>query len=104
MYFCVHDVNATVMPPRGVFGIPHGVLSSTDERVAFVIGLVALLVAVFYDGEFDLQPVSGAATAGILVALVGSFAAPQVISNEWHIPVLVVLLVIAGVIIARKQG
>ncbi|WP_232686666.1 hypothetical protein [Halobacterium zhouii] len=65
------------MQPRGVFGIPHGVLSSTDEHIAFAIGLVAL---------------------------VGSFAAPAAVSNEWHIPVLVVVLVVGSVAFARHRG
>lgn len=91
------------MPPKGVFGIPHGILSSLDEKIAFGIGVAALLVAVFYDGDMDLQPVSGAAAVGTLVALVGSFVAPQAISNEWHIPLAVVLSVIAGVVIAHRR-
>lgn len=92
------------MPPRGIFGIPHGILSSTDEQIAFVIGIVALVIAVFYDGDFDLQPVSGAAAVGVLVALFGSFVAPDAISNEWHIPVLVVLLVITGVVVGYHRS
>ena len=92
------------MQPRGVFGIPHGILSSTDEQVAFAIGLVALLAAVFYDGELDLKPVSGAAAVGVLVALVGSFVAPPVVTNEWHIPVLVVVLVVGSAAFARRRG
>lgn len=91
------------MPPRGIFGIAHGILSSIDEKVALVIGIVALLAAVFYDGDLDMKPVSGAAIVGILVALVGSFLAPRAVSNEWHIPVIVVVLVVAGVVIGRRR-
>ncbi|MFB6281872.1 MAG: hypothetical protein ABEH40_07630 [Haloferacaceae archaeon] len=90
------------MPPRGVFGVPHGILSSTDERIAF--GIVALLIAVLHDGELDMRPVSGAAVVGVLVSLLGSFLAPRVVSEEWHVPVLVVLIVIAGVVIARRRA
>ena len=92
------------MPPRGVFGIPHGILSSTDERIAFAIGIAAFAVAVLYDGELDLQPVSGAAGVGVAVALVGSFVAPPAVTNEWHIPVLVVLLVVAGAVFAYRRN
>lgn len=92
------------MPPRGIFGVPHGILSSADEQIAFAIGVVALAAAVFYDGELDMQPVSGAAAVGVLVALVGSFAAPAAISNEWHIPVLVVLLVAGSLLYARQRS
>lgn len=92
------------MPPRGIFGIPHGILSSADEQIALLIGVVALVVAVFYDGDRDLHPVSGAAAVGILVALFGSFVAPSAIANEWHIPVLVILLVSAGAVIAYRRG
>ncbi|WP_435154642.1 hypothetical protein [Haladaptatus sp. DFWS20] len=91
------------MPPEGIFGIPHGILSSSDERIAFGIGLVALAVAVFYDGELDLAPLSGAAVVGITVALFGSFIAPPAIANEWHIPALVALLVIGGVVAVHRR-
>jgi hypothetical protein len=89
--------------PRGIFGIPHGILSSTDEKIAFVIGLIALIAAVFYDGDLDLAPVSGAAIVGIIVALIGSFIAPPAVTNEWHIPVIVVLIIIGGVIIMHRR-
>lgn len=92
------------MPPRGIFGIPHGILSSPDEWVAFLIGLVALLFAAFYDGDLDLRPVTGAAAVGVLVALLGSFAAPNAVADEWHVPVIVVLLVIAGALVARRRA
>jgi hypothetical protein len=88
---------------KGIFGIPHGILSSTDEKIAFGIGLIALVAAVFYDGDLDLAPVSGAAIVGILVALIGSFIAPPVVTNEWHIPVIVIILVIGGAIIAHRR-
>lgn len=91
------------MPPKGIFGIPHGILSSVDEKVAFSIGIVAPIAAVFYDGDFDIRPVSLAAIVGILISLLGSFAAPQAITNEWHILVLVVLLVVASIVIARRR-
>lgn len=96
------------MPPRGIFGIPHGVLSSVDEKVAFAIGLLALAAAVGYDvlsdGDLDARPVSGAAGVGVGIALVGSFAAPAAVSNEWHVPVLVVLLVLGGVLLTHRRG
>ncbi|MFB6104717.1 MAG: hypothetical protein ABEJ57_06495 [Halobacteriaceae archaeon] len=85
------------MAPRGIFGIPHGILSSTDERIAFLIGLVALAAAILYNGELNMRPVRGAAAVGIVVAVLGSFAAPAAIANEWHIPVLVVLVVSGAV-------
>ncbi|MFB6142912.1 MAG: hypothetical protein ABEJ30_06170 [Halorientalis sp.] len=91
------------MPPRGIFGVPHGLLSTPDEQVAFLIGLAALVVAILYDGELDMRPVSGAAAVGVGVALVGSLAAPAAVSNEWHIPVFVVLLVAGGVVYARRR-
>lgn len=90
-------------PPRGIFGIPHGLLSSPDEWAALAIGLLAVGVAVFYDGDLDLEPVSGAAIVGIVVALAVSFVAPPVITNEWHIPVIVVLAVIAGTIVVHHR-
>ena len=91
------------MAPRGIFGIPHGVLSSTDEQVAFVIGVAALLAAVLYDGDLDVRPLSSASAVGVVVALVGSFAAPAAVSNEWHIPVFVVVLVLASVLVAYRR-
>ncbi|MFC7154174.1 hypothetical protein ACFQPA_01725 [Halomarina halobia] len=93
-----------MLAPRGIFGIPHGILSSPDERIAFAIGLVALVAAVLHDGDRDLRPVSGAAVVGILVALGGSFVAPPLVTDEWHVPVFVVLLVIAGAVVARRRG
>lgn len=92
------------MAPRGIFGIPHGILSSGDEKIAFLIGIVALVAAVLYDGELNLHPVSGAASVGIAVALFGSFIAPAPIANEWHIPVFVVLLVVAGAVFAYRRS
>lgn len=78
-------------------------LSSVDEKIAFGIGLIALLAAVFYDGDLDLAPVSGAAIVGIIVALIGSFIAPPVVTNEWHVSVIVVLLVIGGAIVVHRR-
>ena len=91
-------------PPRGIFGIPHGLLSSPDEWAALAIGLLALATAVFYDGDLDLEPVSGAAIVGIVIALIASFLSPAAIANEWHIPVIVVLVVIAGAILAHRRA
>lgn len=90
-------------PPRGIFGVPHGLLSSPDEWAALAIGLIALTAAVFYDGDLDLEPVSGAAIVGIVVALAVSFVAPPVVTNEWHIPVIVVLAVIIGSVIVHRR-
>lgn len=91
-------------PPRGIFGIPHGLLSSPDEWAALAIGLLALAAAVFYDGDLDLEPVSGAAIVGIVIALVASFLSPPAIANEWHIPIIVILVVIAGAILAHRRA
>lgn len=91
-------------PPRGIFGIPHGLLSSPDEWAALAIGLLALAAATFYDGDLDLSPVPGAAIVGIVVALVASFVAPPVVTNEWHVPVIVVLVVIIGVIFVHRSS
>ena len=93
-----------MLPPRGIFGIPHGILSSPDERIAAAIGVIALLFALLYDGDLDLRPISGAAVVGILVALLGSFLAPEVVAEEWHVPVIVVLLVLGGVALARRRA
>lgn len=90
-------------PPRGIFGVPHGLLSSPDEWTALAIGLLALAAAVFYDGDLDLEPVPGAAIVGVVVALAVSFVAPPVVTNEWHIPVIVVLAVIIGAIIIHRR-
>lgn len=91
------------MAPRGLFGLPHGILSSTDERVAFLIGVIALAAAVLYDGELDVRPITGAGVVGVFVALFGALLAPAPVSNEWHIPVAVVLLVLGGVLLARRK-
>lgn len=79
------------------------ILSSVDEQIVFAIGLAALVVAVLYDGDLDLRPVSGAAAVGVLVALFGSLVAPPAVANEWHIPVIVVLLMIAGAGVAYRR-
>jgi hypothetical protein len=78
-------------------------LSSPDEKIAFAIGIIAVVAAVFYDGDLDLAPISGAAIVGILVALIGSFIAPPVVTNEWHVSVIVVLLIIIGAIITHQR-
>lgn len=93
-----------MLPPRGIFGVPHGILSSPDEWIAAAIGVVALAFAVLYDGDLDLRPLSGAAAAGVLFALFGSFVAPEVVAEEWHVPVIVVLLVLGGVWLARRRA
>ncbi|MFB6189755.1 MAG: hypothetical protein ABEI57_07700 [Halapricum sp.] len=41
------------MPPREVFGIPHGILSAAEERIALLIGRGALVAAVLDDGKLD---------------------------------------------------
>lgn len=88
----------------GIFGIPHGILSSTDEMVALLIGIFALVVAVFYDGDLDLRPMLGAAVVGFGVAILGSAVAPPIITNEWHISVVAVLVVIGGILLARRRA
>lgn len=93
-----------MLPPRGIFGVPHGILSSPDEWIAAAIGVVALVFAVLYDGDLDLRPLSGAAAAGIVFALLGSFLAPPVVAEEWHVPVVVVLLVLGGVALVRRRA
>lgn len=92
--------NTGMAPPTGLFGLPHGVLSSPDERIAFAIGIVALFAAVLWDGELDLAPVSVSGGIGIAVALLGSFLAPAAVSNEWHVAVVVVGIVLVGVLVA----
>jgi hypothetical protein len=81
---------------EGVFGIPHGILSSPDEWLALAIALVAVAVAWLYDGELDLAPVRTAAIVGIAVSLALSVIAPAAVTDEWHIPVIVVLLIFGG--------
>ena len=86
----------------GIFGVPHGVLSSPDEWIALAIGLVAVAVAVLYDGDLDLKPVGTAAVAGILVSLVLSLVAPSVVTDEWHIPVVIVILALGGAFVLYR--
>lgn len=87
------------MPPRGIFGHPHGILSSPDEVIAFGIGVLAVVIALAYDrfsdGTLDLRPVSRTAVVGVFVGLLGSALAPPIVTDEWHIPVVVVGLFIA---------
>lgn len=90
-------------PPRGIFGVPHGILSSPDEWIALCIGLAALAVALFYDGDLDLRPLRQAAAVGVAVALLGSVAAPAVVTEEWHVPVVVVLLVVGGAYLTHRR-
>ena len=87
----------------GIFGVPHGILSSHDEWIALAIGLIALIVSVVYDGELDLTPVRGAAIIGVITALVGSYAAPPRVTNEWHVSVFVVLVIIVGVVLVHRR-
>ena len=87
---------------EGIFGVPHGVLSSPDEWIALAIGLVAVAVAVLYDGDLDLKPVGTAAVAGILVSLVLSLVAPSVVTEEWHIPMMVVILALGGAFVLHR--
>lgn len=91
-------------PPTGIFGLPHGVLSSPDERIALAIGMVAFFAAVFWDGELDLAPVSVSGAIGIAVALLGSLVAPAAISNEWHVAVVVVGIVLVGTVVAVRRS
>jgi hypothetical protein len=91
-------------PPRGIFGVPHGLLSSPDEWAALGVGVLALGAATFYDGDLDLSPVPGAAIVGIVVALVASFIAPPVVTNEWHVPVVLVLGVIVGAVLVHRRS
>ncbi|NEU57858.1 hypothetical protein [Halorussus sp. MSC15.2] len=81
---------------EGVFGVPHGVLSSRDEWIALAIGLVAVAVALLYDGDLNLRPLGTAAIVGVAVSLLLSAVGPSVVTDEWHIPVVVVVLVFGG--------
>ena len=92
-----------LIPLDGIFGVPHGILSSPDEWLAFAIGLVAVAAAVLYDGDLDLRPVGLAAVVGVLVSLGLSAVASSAVTNEWHVPVVIVLLVVVGAI-ARLRG
>lgn len=87
----------------GIFGVPHGVLSSRAEWLALAIGAVALVAAWLYDGDLDVRPVSGAAVVGVLLSLAASAAAPPAVADEWHVPVLVVLALVVGVAYARRR-
>ncbi|WP_435180175.1 hypothetical protein [Halorussus sp. AFM4] len=90
---------------EGVFGVPHGVLSSRDEWLALGIGLVAVAFAVLYDGDLDLRPVRTAAVVGVVVSLGLSALAPPLVTDEWHIPVVVVLLAAgAALALRRREG
>lgn len=96
------------MAPRGIFGVPHGILSSPDEIIVFGIGLLAIIVGlaydVFSDGSLDLGPMSMMAALGIPVSLTGSVLAPPIITNGWYIPIIVVVLFVAvGMAVARHQ-
>jgi len=51
----------------------------------------------------DPRPVSGGAAVGVAISLFGLLAAPQAISSEWHILVVVVFLVLIGVVIVRRR-
>jgi hypothetical protein len=88
------------MPPRGIFGVPHGVLSSTDEWIAVGTGIVVLFVAIFYDGDLEMRPLSGAAVAGLVVVAIGSLIAPPSIAGERHI----FELVVTGPAIVYRRG
>jgi protein-S-isoprenylcysteine O-methyltransferase Ste14 len=95
------------VPPRGVFGLPHGVLSSPAEWVALGIGVVAVFVALvllFVQGrEAHGRALAWSGAGGILVALVGSVAGRPAVTDEWHIPVGVVLVVGGGVAWFRRR-
>ncbi|MFC4358285.1 hypothetical protein ACFO0N_10040 [Halobium salinum] len=97
----------TLLQPRGVFGVPHGLLSSADERAAFAIGLVALLCVFAYDllvdGDLDLRPVRSAAAVGVAVSLGVSAAAPPRVADEWHVAVVVVVLFVGAVVVFRRR-
>lgn len=84
---------------EGIFGVPHGILSSPDEWTALAIGLVAVAVAVLYDGDLDLHPVRTAAVVGILTSLGLSVVAPPLVTDEWHVPVVVVILAVGGALV-----
>ncbi|PSP56290.1 hypothetical protein BRC82_01995 [Halobacteriales archaeon QS_1_67_19] len=81
---------------EGLFGLPHGVLSSPDEWIALAIGLAAVAAAWLYDGDLDLAPIRTAAVVGIAVSIGLSLAAPPIVTDEWHIPVIVVTLALGG--------
>jgi hypothetical protein len=87
---------------EGIFGVPHGVLSSPDEWIALAVGLVAVAVAALYDGDLDVRPVGTAAVTGILVSLTLSLVAPAVVTDEWHIPVMVVILALGGAFVLYR--
>ncbi|MFC4448993.1 hypothetical protein [Halorussus aquaticus] len=86
---------------EGVFGVPHGILSSRDEWIALAIGLVA--VALLYDGDLDLRPRGTAAIVGVAVSLVLSGVGPPVVTDEWHVPVVVVVLVFGGAAVLFRR-
>ena len=88
---------------EGIFGVPHGILSSRDEWLALAIGVVAVAFAVLYDGDLNLRPVRTAAIVGIVVSLGLSALAPPLVTDEWHIPVVVVLLVVGGALALRQR-
>lgn len=88
---------------EGIFGVPHGVLSSPDEKIALAIGLVALAVAVLYDGDLDLRPLLPAAAVGVVVSLALSVLAPPVVTNEWHVPLVVLFLSLGGLLVVFRR-
>ena len=88
---------------EGIFGVPHGILSSPDEWIALAIGLVALAVAILYDGDLDLRPLLPAAVVGIIVSLTLSILAPPIVTEEWHVPLVVLILALGGAYVLHRR-
>lgn len=88
-------VSAIVSGPEGIFGIPHGILSSVDERVAAVLGLVA--IAFFAMQKGDSRDARAVAYALVIFGFALAFL-PGIIQDEWHVGAIVIAIIGAGAI------
>ncbi|UPV98851.1 hypothetical protein M0R88_09935 [Halorussus gelatinilyticus] len=99
----MNDALLALAANEGIFGVPHDVLSSRDEWLALGIGLIAVAFAVLYDGDFDLRPLRTAAVVGIVVSLGLSALAPPIVTDEWHIPRVVLVLALGAAYAYRRR-
>ncbi|UPV72811.1 hypothetical protein M0R89_09640 [Halorussus limi] len=99
----MNDALLALASNEGIFGVPHGILSSRDEWIALGIGLIAVAFAVLYDGDVDLRPFRTAAVVGIVVSLGLSVLAPPIVTDEWHVPLVVLVLALGAAYAYRRR-
>ena len=83
--------------------IEHGPLSKPAEIAQLLIALIGFGIAALADGDSDARPVGAVLSVAAIISLVISVAAPPAITEEWHVGIIVVVLIGSLIVYNRSS-